>query len=202
MIDISMLFEINKDNAGVAALKLESKDIGFLVGLLEEKDDKIRYPALLLLQSRSVTNNDVYPFWDIFRSKLKSDNSYQRSIGMMLIAENARWDKDNKLDAMIEEYFALFHDDKPITIRQSIQALSSILPFKSSLVGQIATALMAIDIFTIKETMRKLVLADILEVLAAARKLQANDEIDSYIMNALSGGLLDKKSKSKIQALL
>ena len=202
MIDISMLFEINKDNAGSAAQKLESKDIGYLVDILDEKDDKVRYPALLLLQSRSVIQDDVYPFWDIFRGKLKSDNSYQRSIGMMLIAENARWDKDNKLDAMIGEYFALFHDDKPITIRQSIQALNSIFPYKSHLIGQIATALMAMNLSAIKETMRKLVLTDILEILAVIRKLEVNDEIDAYIMNALSGGLLDKKTKSKVQSLL
>ena len=202
MMNISMLFEINKDNAGQAARKLESADIGFLVGLLDEKDDKVRYPALLLLQSRSVMHDDVYPYWDVFRGKLKSDNSYQRSIGMMLIAENARWDRQNKLDDMIGEYFALFHDDKPITVRQSIQALSSILPYKIHLIGQIASALMAIDINIIKETMRKLVLTDILEILTVIRKLEVNDEIDTYIMNSLSGGLLDKKSKGKIQALL
>lgn len=202
MINISMLFEINKDNAALAAQKLESQDISFLVDILAEKDDKVRYPALLLLQSRSAISDDVYPFWDVFRCKLKSDNSYQRSIGMTLIAENARWDKENKLDDMIEDYFALFRDDKPITIRQSIQALNSIMPYKSHLIGQIASALMAIDLSAIKETMRKLVLTDSLEVLAVIRKQAANDEIDSYIMNALSGGMLDKKTKSQIQSML
>ena len=202
MINISMLLEINKDNAALAAQKLESQDIGFLVDILAEKDDKVRYPALLLLQSRSAISDDVYPFWEVFRNKLTSDNSYQRSIGMSLIAENARWDKDNRLEAMIDEYFALFHDDKPITIRQSIQSLNSILPYKSRLLGKIASALMAIDLCSIKETMRKLVLTDSLEVLAAIRKLAASDEIDSYIMNALSGGILDKNTKTKVKSLL
>jgi hypothetical protein len=133
MISISKLFEITKENAAMEAQKLEQGDIGFLVELLNEKDDRIRYPVLLLLQSRSVTNDDVYPFWDVFQSKMKCDNSYQRSIGLMLIAGNVRWDKHNKLDVMIGEYFALFHDDKPITIRQSIQALHSILPYKINL---------------------------------------------------------------------
>lgn len=202
MMDISMLLEVNKDNAGLAAQKLESADIGFLAGLLDEKDDKVRYPALLLLQSRSIIQDDVYPFWDVFRSKLKSDNSYQRSIGMMLIAENVRWDRHNKLESMLEEYFALFRDDKPITIRQSIQALNSIIPYKGHLLGQIASALMAIDLLSIKETMRKLVLTDILEVLAVIRKQMPNDEIDSYIMNSLSGGIVDKKIIGKIKSLL
>jgi hypothetical protein len=43
---------------------------------------------------------------------------------------------------------------------------------------------------------------DILEVLAEARKLQENDEIDIYIMNALTGGLLDSKCKKRVETFL
>jgi hypothetical protein len=50
-----MLFKINKENAAIEAQRLERSDISFLVEILNEKDDKIRYPALLLLKSRSVT---------------------------------------------------------------------------------------------------------------------------------------------------
>ena len=55
-----------------------------LVEWLSLKDDDIRYQAFLLLQNRSIFFNDVYPFFDTFCEKLKSDNSYQRSIGLML----------------------------------------------------------------------------------------------------------------------
>jgi hypothetical protein len=103
---------------------------------------------------------------------------------------------------MIGEYFKLFSDEKPITVRQSIQALSSIIPYKPALTGTIASALMSISIQNIKETMRKSILLDILGILVLIRKQKADETIDSYIFNALSGGLLDRKSKSMIEAML
>ncbi len=80
MITIEALLSVNKDNAGEIAGTLGKDDLPGLVGLLSEKDDKLRYAALLLLQSRSGGCDDVYPFCDVFREKLISDNSYQRSV--------------------------------------------------------------------------------------------------------------------------
>jgi hypothetical protein len=94
------------------------------------KDDNIRYQAFLILQSRSIFFNDVYSFWDTFRDKLKSDNSYKRSIGLMLIAENVRWDEQNRMEDTIDEYLKLLNDEKPITIRQCIQSLGKVAQFK------------------------------------------------------------------------
>jgi hypothetical protein len=54
----------------------------------------------------------------------------------------------------------------------------------------------------IKDTMRKSILLDILNVLLIIRKEQKNDEIDNFILNALSGEILDKKSKKQIELSL
>ncbi len=202
VVSAEVLIGVNKDNAGKIAGAIPKADLPELVGRLSEKDDKLRYAALLLLQSRSVANGDVYPFWDIFREKLKSDNSYQRSIGMLLIAENARWDTENKLDGMLLEYFALFHDEKPITIRQSIQALRSIIPYKPELADKIASALMSVSLQDIKETMRRSILLDILEILLLIRRQRPHGAMDGYISEALLGGILDKKSKNAVEAML
>jgi len=172
------------------------------VNSLSEKDDTIRYHYFLLLQHRSKDFGDVYPYWDIFCEKLKSENSYQRSLGLMLIAANAKWDIDNKIDYVIDEYLSLVYDEKPITIRQCIQALSGIVPYKSHLNMKIANKLMSISISDIKATMQKLILIDILEALAMIRKYQTNNEIESYILNALSGGVLDKKAVNQVEAML
>ena len=50
---------------------------------------------VLLLQGRSLEFEDVYPYWDVLVEKLGSANSYQRSLRLMLIAENVRWDHCN-----------------------------------------------------------------------------------------------------------
>ena len=48
----------------------------------------------------------------------------------------------------------------------------------------------------VKETMRKSILLDIINVLLKIRKSYNSDEVESFISDALSGEILDKKSKS------
>lgn len=202
MITIERLMSIDKNNSQEVSKTIDKNDLPQLVEWLSEKDDKVRYQALLILKNRSLYSDDVYPFWDIFQRKLKSKNSYQRNIGLMLISDNVKWDVKNKIDTTIDEYLTLLSDEKPITIRQCIQGLREIIPYKSHLHFKIANRLMSINILNVKETMRKLILLDILEVLAAIRKHQTNDEIESYIFNVLSGGILDKKAKKQIEIML
>ncbi len=108
MISIDKLLSLEREEISGAAEAVSQSDIWLLIDLLNEKDDKIRYHALLLLQSRSEYMEDVFPYWDIFCTKLKSDNSYQRNIGLMLLADNVKWDQENKIDQIIDEYLMLY----------------------------------------------------------------------------------------------
>lgn len=201
MITIESMMSINKsDLQEVSKTTIYKDDIPQLVEWLSLKDDKIRYQAFLLLQNRSSFVDDVYPYWDIFQSKLKSDNSYQRSIGLMLLAENVKWDTNSKTEDTIDEYLETLNDEKPITVRQCIQALSKIVPYKPNLNEKIAAGLISFNLMAVRETMRKSILLDILNVLLIIRKEYKTDEIESYILNALSGGILDKKTKNQIEA--
>lgn len=202
MITIESLMMIDKDRLPEAAKDMDGFELPWLMDLLSEKNDCIRYQAFLALQYRSRLFNDVYPFWETFRSKLKSDNSYQRSIGLMLIAENARWDSEDRMNGTIDEYLALLKDEKPITVRQCIQSLGEIARYKPDLSGKIAERLISFDMTEIRETMRKSVLLDILNVLAYIRTTYKTNEIECYILNALSGEILDKRAKKQIGAVL
>jgi len=202
MVSMESIMLIDKNDIKEASKNIVKDDIPLLVDWLSLKDDNIRYQAFLLLQNRSVFFDDVYPYWDIFRNKLKSDNSYQRSIGLMLIAENTRWDTENQMENTIDEYLELLKDEKPITIRQCIQSLGKVVPYKPGISNKIADRLISFDFTAIKETMRKSVLLDILNVLLLTIKELKTDETESFILNALSGEILDKKSKKQIEALL
>ena len=197
MIDLKSIMSIPNSDLQGAAQALDKSDIPQLVEWLALKDDDIRYKAFLLLQSRSTLYNDVYPFWDTFREKLSSDNSYQRSIGLMLIAENVRWDAENHMEDIIDEYLACLKDEKPVTIRQCIQSLGKIASIKPELNNSIASALISFDIMAVKETMRKSILSDILNVLLIIRQEYKTDEIESFIFTALSGEILDKRQRNK-----
>lgn len=85
---------------------------------------------------------------------------------------------------------------------ECIQALGNIVTAKPGLHDKIASRLINLDISAVKETMRKSILLDILNVLLIIRKSHKTDEIESYILNALSGEILDKKSKKQIGVLL
>lgn len=61
---------------------------------------------------------------------------------------------------------------------------------------------MSIDLTQIKETMRKSILLDILSVLVVIRKNFENDNMDNFILDSLSGGILDKKAIKQIQTSL
>lgn len=199
MIDLESIKSVQNSDLERAAKALDKSDIPQLVEWLALKDDEIRYKAFLLLQSRSVSFNDVYPFWNVFREKLKSDNSYQRSLGLMLIAENVRWDEENRIEDTIDEYLALLRDEKPVTIRQCIQSLGKIISEKPQLNDKIALALISFDITAVKETMRKSILTDILNALLIIRQTHKTDEIERFILNALSSAVFDNKTKKQIE---
>lgn len=199
---IEKLMSFDKVQLSEVAMSIDGSELPMIVDLLSEKDDRIRYQAFLLLQCRSRLYGDVYSFWDTFRTKLHSENSYQRSLGIMLIAENAKWDLDGRTARSIHECLEILKDEKPITIRQGIQALGAIAQAKPDLSGFIADALISIDLMKIKDTMRKSVLLDSLRVLAAIRKTHKSAAVDKYIFDSLSGGILDKKSVKEIQALV
>ena len=202
MITFDEIMSISKNDMPEAAMAVCKEDIPQLVEWLSLKDDKIRYQVFLLLQSRSAQLSDVYPFWDDLKSKLSSDNSYQRSIGLMLIAENVRWDTENKMEDIMDDYLAILHDEKPITVRQCIQSLGIISGSLSQPPEKIVSGLLSLNLMDIKETMRKSILLDILHVLIEVRKEYRTDEIDNYIQKALFGGILDQKSKKQIDILL
>jgi hypothetical protein len=196
------IMSIPESDLQEASKALTGEDIRELIQWLALKDDKIRYRAFRLLQNRSLFSNDVYPYWDTLRSKLKSDNSYQRSIGLMLLAENAKWDTENRMEDTVDECLALLDDEKPITIRQCIQSLGKIASTRTGLNGTIASRLISFNLLAVKETMRKPILLDILNVLLIIRQELKTDEIESFILNALSGEILDKKAKKQIENII
>lgn len=202
MITEERMMSFGKDDLPELSKALVSEDIPILVEWLALKDDAVRYRAFLLLQNRSAFARDVYPYWDVFKNKLQSDHSYQRSIGLMLIAENVKWDTGHRMEDTLEKYLVLLNDEKSITVRQCIQSLGKIAANKPNLRREIAERLISFDLAAVKETMRKLMLLDILNVLLVIRKEQSTDEIESFILQALSGELLDRKVKKQIEALL
>lgn len=98
-------------------------------------------------------------------------NVRNRTRGLTLIAYNAKWDKDNKIDEIIDEYLKHIEVVKPITARQCIKLLPMIAKSKPELKCDIVPALQKADTSIYAESMQSLVYKDIQNSLTEIEKL-------------------------------
>ena len=94
-----------------------------------------------------------------------------RTRGLTLIAYNAKWDRDNKIDEIIDKYLKHIEDIKPITARQCIKLLPIIAKNKPELKDDIVSALQKADVSFCAESMQPLVYKDIQKSLKDIEKL-------------------------------
>lgn len=172
-MNIDQLEALRKEEIPKVSKNLDADDINLLIQTLNEKDDTLRYNAFLLLQSNSREYPNVYKYWGDLEKKLESPNSYQRSLGVMLIAENVRWDKDGKFSQTIGKYMNCCHDEKFITARQTIQGLQAILNSTDKFDKQIKQSLDNLRLSQLaqyKENQQKILTKDIAKILQIIEK--------------------------------
>lgn len=143
----------------------EYGEIEKLVSDLRQQDSRRAYESLKVLEQKSREDALVYSFLNDFIQMMEDENSYLRNRGLQLIAANARWDEDNKIDEAIDEYLKHIMDEKPITARQCIQALPEIAQYKEGLKADIIEALQCAKPERYRESMVSLVRKDIAEAL-------------------------------------
>jgi hypothetical protein len=171
-MNTEQLKSIPKGNIAETAKNLSKADIEYLVTTLSEKDDKLRYNAFLLLQTNSKDSPNVYSHWDQLKDKLYDANSYQRSIGLMLIAENVRWDREGKFGVIVNKYMECCADEKFITSRQAIQSLANVVTATSVYDEKIKQALNFLALDKYKPNQQSLLKKDIASILKLIEKKQ------------------------------
>lgn len=140
-------------------------DLQKIVNGLSDKNDQYAYQCLKELESESEKSEAVSLYFDSFASMLNDSNSYIRTRGIRLIAANAKWDKDCKIDEIIDSYLNHVTDEKPITARQTIKALPLIAKYKPDLIDEICRALQKANPQIYKSSMQPLILRDIQDAL-------------------------------------
>lgn len=133
---------------------------------LFDKNNSTAYDALKALQKESERSDKVYPYMDKLGDMLDSDNSYIRTRGLTLLAYNSKWDKDYKVDEVIDKYLKHITDVKPITARQCVKLLPIIAKNKPELKNDIVAALKNANISGYADSMRQLVYKDIQKAIA------------------------------------
>ncbi len=137
------------------------QNIPQLIQMLTGHDQVAACEALKQLQKISQESNLLYPFWDSFVAMLGNENSYVRTRGLILLAHNARWDIQDKLQNTLGLYLEHVVDEKPITARQCIQNLRYISQARPELKPAIRACLLQADAGKYNDSMRPLVEKDI-----------------------------------------
>ncbi len=136
-----------------------------LVEGLSDHDPSEGYACFLRLREESLRSDAVYPYFDRFIGMMDSGNSYIRARGLLLIAVNARWDGEHKLDEIIDRYLTHIMDEKPTVARQFIGALLEVAEHKPELAGDIRRALVRANPGRYRDSMAPLIQRDIAEAL-------------------------------------
>lgn len=146
------------------------ESISEMVELLYYGDNKIGYQALKYLEIESEKSKEVYQYIDNFIEMIDNSNSYIRTRGLLLISCNAKWDKDNRIDEIIDKYLKHITDKSPITARKCIKAIPNIAKYKKDLREDIIYALKNADTEIYKDSMQPLVYKDIVSALKEINK--------------------------------
>lgn len=197
-MDIETLLS-HKDNTKAFASTLTQDYIKFLVPLLSEKKDEIRNAAFFVLCERSIAHSDVYPYWNVFLTKLSNENATQRSIAVTLIGANIRWDHKNKFTLVFQSFMSHCSDTDFATSRVTLKTIPIWARYVPELMDKTISALVHIRVRELQDNQRKLILMDLINALIAIREVKPSELINQYLIAAMSGGLLDKRSVEKIE---
>ena len=144
-------------------------DFNACIACLTGKDAKAAYALAQQITEESRASDTWYSHFDEFVVLLSHKNSLVRDRAISILAANARWDREDKFDTLLDEFLSHITDVKPITARQCVAALPEIAEAKPNLIPRIRAALEQADLSGYPDSMQPLVLKDIV---AALQKME------------------------------
>ena len=132
-----------------------------IIAKLTAKDDTYACAIADKIISESQDTDEWYEYFDTFVSLLHHPKSLVRNRALYILAANAQWDDENRFDAILPEFLSHITDEKPITARQCIKALSQVGESKPEYIPRITEALREADLSKYKDSMRPLIEKDI-----------------------------------------
>lgn len=135
------------------------------IARLTSKDVKDAYAFTQQIVEESRASDAWYPCFDRFAELLQYKNSLARNRAIAILAANARWDREGKFNALLDEFLSHVTDVKPITARQCVAALPEVAEAKPELIPRIRAALEQADLSEYPDSMQPLILKDIVAAL-------------------------------------
>lgn len=179
-----------------------NQDVNLLFEELSSKNDEIRLTALTALIS--MTDHEVDWFENRYSellSKLSDENSYQRSIGIMLLCNLAKSDKKNELQKVLNTILKHTQDEKFITSRQCIQNIWKIAVAHKDNQNTIVDHLKNRYLTCMEEKHYNLIRQDIIQSLTEIVKITRAEELKNDIINLIQEEK-EEKYKDKYSKIL
>ena len=143
-----------------------------IMAKLTGKDDRSACALADQIISESRRTDKWYAYFDVFAALLDHPKSLVRNRAVHMLAANVKWDDENRFDAVLPGFLLHITDEKPITARQCIQALSETGLAKPRYIPAILSALREADVSKYRGSMRPLIERDIaqaVEILSRER---------------------------------
>lgn len=132
---------------------------------LLDKNNNTAYAKLNEMVAESAISNRYYDFLEQFASLLSHEKSLVRTRGFLLLCSQARWDKLNKLEAILPQMIPVMNDEKGTTARPCLAAIKDLISFKPDLGPTIKTGLEGYDLSKYSDSMAPLIWKDVQAVI-------------------------------------
>ena len=103
----------------------------------------------------------LYKYFDDIKKMLFSEKSYIKMRGFRIICKLSKWDKDNKINNIIDSFLQILDDEKPTIVRQCLSSLNNLLLYKTDLSEKVKNKLKNMDLSKYKDSMKPLIQKDI-----------------------------------------
>ena len=103
----------------------------------------------------------LYEYFDDIKKMLLDEKSHIRMRGFRIICKLSKWDRDNKINNVIDSLLNVLDDEKPTIVRQCLAALNCLLLYKTDLSNKIENKLKNMDLSKYKDSMKPLIQKDI-----------------------------------------
>lgn len=132
-----------------------------IFSVLYGKEKKEVWNRFLKIENSIEESSMIYEFFDDIKVMLQNDKSYIKMRGFRIICKLSKWDKDNKINIIIDSLLQVLDDEKPTIVRQCLASLNYLLLYKTELSSIIEIKLRNMDLSKYKDTMRSLIKKDI-----------------------------------------
>ena len=103
----------------------------------------------------------LYEYFDDIKKMLLDEKSHIKMRGFRIICKLSKWDKDNKINKIIDSLLQVLDDEKPTIVRLCLSSLNNLLLYKIDLSEKVESKLKNMDLSKYKDSMKPLIQKDI-----------------------------------------